>query len=218
MRVLIADDHPLVSEALTLRIRAATPNSIVDTAGSISEAQHLIATRAAYSVIILDLMLPDAQGFGGLVSLGRQAPTAPIVILSAKNDRKTIETAKALGARGYLCKTGGLAELSSSINRVLDGETVFPESSREASVDVTPIIDRVLTFTPAQLKVMLAVAEGQSNKQIAIGLGLSEATIKIHVSAGLRKLGVANRARALIMLQPLLAMSESDDLSATVSS
>lgn len=202
-RVLIADDHPLIREGLALATRAVLPGISVDTAGSISEALEAFKHHGKYRLILLDFVLPDAHGFSGLLQLQHAVGRVPIAVISAHEDPMLLESAQALGAAGFLYKTRPFDELARDIRRLADGQRVFPAPSG-ASAPTTDLRQRIATLSGAQLRVLIALADGSLNKQIAADLAVSEATVKAHLTAIFRKLDVANRAQALLAVQPLL--------------
>jgi DNA-binding NarL/FixJ family response regulator len=202
---LIADDHPLSREGLALAVRAAVPGIGVDNAGSIAEAEAAIAQRkSGYRLLLLDFVLPDARGFSGFLQLQfALGPSTPIVMVSAHREAVIIEAAQALGAAAFLSKSLPIDELATSLRAVLRGARIFPEQDRDLAATQSAR-ERIATLSGSQLKVMLALADGRLNKQIAGDLGISEATVKAHLTAIFRKLGVQNRAQALLAMQPLL--------------
>jgi DNA-binding NarL/FixJ family response regulator len=207
--VLIADDHPLIREGLMLAVKLAVPGVMIDTAGSIEEAGRVIAQRRkGYRLVLLDFMLPDSRGFSGLLHLQHLLGATPIAFVSSNRESSVIEAAQALGAVGFLSKSWPLDRLTAALREIVAGKPVFPEKNH-ATADhdaspARPARDLISTLSGAQLKVMLALADGRLNKQIAGDLGITEATVKAHMSAIFRKLGVTNRAQALLAMQPLL--------------
>ena len=201
--VLIADDHPLTREGLSLAARAALPGISVDNAGSIAEAAAAIATRGTYRLVLLDFILPDAHGFSGLLRLQHLLGDTPIVMVSARQDVVIVEAARALGAAGFLFKSDALDDLAASLRQIAAGKAVFPPAAT-AAIAAGSARDRIADLSGAQLKVLLALADGRLNKQIAGDLDITEATVKAHLTAIFRKLGVSNRAQALLAMQPLL--------------
>ncbi len=203
--MLIADDHPLVCEALEIAVKSAMPGCAVDVVNTVAQAHDRVRKRTDYGLILLDLMLPDAKGFSGLILLLEAASPCPVCIVSARNDRETISIAATLGAAGFVDKATGMGQIAQSIRQLLAGEAVFPATMAPVRADTISASEALSALSSAQLKVMMALADGSSNKQIAFDLGLSESTVKAHVSASLKRLGVPNRARALLLLRPLVA-------------
>lgn len=202
--VLIADDHPLTREGLALATRAAIPGIVIDSAGSIGEAEQAAAARkGGYRLVLLDFVLPDARGFSVFLQLQHILGATPIVIVSAHRDSVIVEAARALGAAGFLSKSMPLDDLAAAVRTIAPGGTIFPRDGEAASA-AQSARDRIATLSGAQLKVLLALADGRLNKQIASDLDITEATVKAHMTAIFRKLGVNNRAQALLAMQPLL--------------
>ena len=201
-RLLVADDHPLVREGLNLALRSSMSNIVVDSAGSIAEAEDLIHRHSNYKLAVLDLILPDANGFSGFLRLQHALGRVPIVIISATERPEIVAAARALGAAGYLSKTERLDDLVKSLRRILAGETIFATTATNESVATAR--NKLASLSGAQLRVLLALADGRLNKQIAGDLNVSEATIKAHMTAIFRKLGVNNRTQAILAMQPLL--------------
>lgn len=209
-RLLLADDHPLVREGLALAARVAMSELIIDSAGTIAEAEAAIARHRGYKLAVLDLMLPDATGFSGFLRLQHALGEVPIVIISARQQPELIEAARALGAAGYLSKAQPLDETLASLRAVLAGRTVFPHNGACGHAEATAARKRISELSSAQLRVLIALADGRLNKQIAGELGVTEATIKAHMTAIFRKLGVTNRTQAILAMQPLLADRSGD--------
>jgi DNA-binding NarL/FixJ family response regulator len=207
----LADDHPLVREGLALAARVALPELIIDNVGSIAEAEQMVARHKGYRMALLDLVLPDARGFSGFLRLQHVLGKVPIVIISARQQPELIEAARALGAAGYLSKAQPLDELLSSLRAALAGKTVFPRAT-VSNTDASLARRRLADLSGAQLRVLMALADGRLNKQIAGELGVTEATIKAHMTAIFRKLGVNNRTQAILAMQPLLGESADEAL------
>jgi DNA-binding NarL/FixJ family response regulator len=201
--VLIADDHPLLREGLTLAAQSALPGCPVVAVGSIGEATAIADDRPRPRLILLDFQLPDAHGFSGLLALQFRAPATPIVIVTAREDLALVEAAKALGAAGFLFKSRPLDEIATMLRHIDAGGTSFP-AGLTAGPAIVAARARIEVLSPAQRRVLLALADGRSNKQIAGELGVGEATVKAHLSAIFRKMGVTNRTQALLAMQPLL--------------
>ena len=145
--------------------------------------------------------MPGISGFSGLIYLRAQYPAIPVVIVSASDDAGTIRRSLDFGASGFIPKRFGVETLRDAIVKVMEGDVWIPPDTDLTSADdpdMTRLRDRLVTLTPQQVRVLMMLSEGLLNKQIAYELGVSEATIKAHVSAILQKLGVESRTQAVI--------------------
>lgn len=200
--VLIADDHPLTREGLSLAARAAMPGVAVTGVGTIAEASAEMRARSGLRMVLLDFQLPDTHGYSGFLALQFIDPSVPIVVITAREDPSLVEAARALGAAGFVFKSLPLDEVAAWLRRIDEGATLFPEGSRP-SEKIAAARARIEGLSPAQHSVLMALADGRSNKEIARDLDVTEATIKAHLTAIFRKLGVSNRTQALLAVQPL---------------
>lgn len=201
-RILIADDHPICSEAVALAARGALPGIVADQVATLQLAEQAALRFPRYRCVILDLMLPDTLGFSGLLRLQKILPDVPIAIISGIEDPSVAAKALHLGAAAFLSKALPFAELSSAIVRLAAGEREAPPPS-EAPGALRALRCRLDTLTAGQLRVLMALRAGQLNKQIAYDLGLGEATVKTHLAAAFRKLGVSNRTQAVLLVRQL---------------
>jgi len=183
-------------------VRARHPTIVVDVAGSIAEATDLIEMHRGYRLLLLDYELPDAKGFGGFFRLQHLLGRVPIAILSAHDSQQMVSAAKAVGAIGFLSKRHPLSETVAGIETILNGGRIFPDAPGPDETADT-LRRKLDSLSGAQRRVLMALASGDLNKQIAAELGVSEATIKAHLSAIFRKLGVTNRTQAIVMMRPL---------------
>lgn len=199
---MLADDHPLVREGLKLAISSRHPGLIVDSVESIGAAETMVRTHRDYRLMLLDYQLPDADGYSGFFRMLHLLGTTPIAIISAHDHPAMITAARAIGAAGFLPKSQPLDVLAQSIDRLLEGRTVFP-AVPEGSASLQELQQRLQSLSAAQMRVLTALAKGHLNKQIAADLDLSEATVKAHMTAVFRKLGVSNRVQAVLAVRPL---------------
>jgi DNA-binding NarL/FixJ family response regulator len=200
-RLVIADDHPLFRDALRQAVASVVTSAKIDEAGSFDELTALLEQDSDVDLILLDLTMPGISGFSGLIYLRAQYPAIPVVIVSASDDGGTIRRSLDFGASGFIPKRFGVETLRDAIVKVMDGDVWIPpdtDVSSAADPDMTRLRDRLVTLTPQQVRVLMMLSEGLLNKQIAYELGVSEATIKAHVSAILQKLGVESRTQAVI--------------------
>jgi DNA-binding NarL/FixJ family response regulator len=150
-------------------------------------------------LVLLDLNMPGAHGFSGLLLLRAQYPDIPVMIISAAEDAKVIRRTFELGAAGYLPKSVGPNEIRTAIDTVLKGGVSVPAGvDLRSEDDETAFSRRLATLTPQQIRVLMMLSDGLMNKQIAFELSISEATVKAHVSSILQKLDVDSRTQAVI--------------------
>ena len=200
-RLVIADDHPLFRDALRQALSSVVTSAKIDEAGSFEELTALLEQDSDVDLVLLDLTMPGISGFSGLIYLRAQFPAIPVVIVSASDDGGTIRQSLDFGASGFIPKRFGVDTLRDAIMKVLGGDVWVPadtDLSLATDPELTRLRDRLVTLTPQQVRVLMMLSEGLLNKQIAYELGVSEATIKAHVSAILQKLGVESRTQAVI--------------------
>ncbi len=200
-QVLIADDHPLFRGALREAINRLFDRVEVAEAGTFEQVVERLETGVEVDLILLDLQMPGVRGFSGLMYLRAQYPSLPVAVVSANDDPVVIRHCMEFGAAGFLPKTLGVEALRTAIARVLAGEMWTPpdvELASAADAETAALIRRLATLTPQQVRVLMMLSGGLLNKQIAYELGVSEATVKAHVSAILQKLGVDSRTQAVI--------------------
>jgi DNA-binding NarL/FixJ family response regulator len=202
-RVIIVEDHPLFRGALGQALSAAFTNAEVLEAGSLDELTDHLAKADEVDLILLDLSMPGVHGVSGLLYLRAQHPEVPVVIVSASDDAATIRQCLDCGASGFIPKSQPVERIREAIRRIIDGEVWLPpdlDLSCVPSGESAELVSRLSTLTPQQVRVLMMLGEGLLNKQIAFKLGVSEATIKAHVSAILQKLGVDSRTQAVIAI------------------
>jgi DNA-binding NarL/FixJ family response regulator len=199
--LLIADDHPLFRGALREAVTGLFDRAEIAEAGTFEEVSEVLDRGSDIDLILLDLSMPGVRGFSGLMYLRAQYPSVPIVVVSANDDPAVIRRCIEFGASGFMPKTLGIEALRAAIARVLQGEVWTPpdvDLTRQSDAETTALIARLSTLTPQQVRVLMMLSGGLLNKQIAYELGVSEATVKAHVSAILQKLGVESRTQAVI--------------------
>ncbi|MFZ5732569.1 MAG: response regulator [Pseudomonadota bacterium] len=199
--LVIADDHPLFRGALRQAVATGMTAAQVDEAGSFEELTALLEGGPEVDLILLDLSMPGISGFSGLIYLRAQYPAVPVVVVSASDDLETIRRSMEFGASGFIPKRFGVETLHDAIAKVMAGDVWIPpdiDLSVGGDPELMRLRDRLVTLTPQQVRVLMMLSQGLLNKQIAYELGVSEATIKAHVSAILQKLGVESRTQAVI--------------------
>jgi len=198
--VLIADDHPLFRQALALAVARIVPDAQVLEAGTLAAAARIAAEVEGLRLILLDLKMPGAVGYSGIALLHAECPQVPILVVSSAEGAAAAEEARAFGAIGFLAKDSPLDVIEAAIKTALSGGR---QAIRQAARPENAVRETVAGLTPTQLKVLLAVLDGQLNKQIAYNLGISEATVKAHMTAVMRKLDVSNRTQAALVARSL---------------
>jgi DNA-binding NarL/FixJ family response regulator len=201
--IIIADDHPLFRGALRQAVCGMEGAPKIVEAGDFEAARSAAKTHADADLLLLDLAMPDTSGFSGLMALRAEFAALPIIVVSASDDPATIRRSLDLGASGFISKSSGIEEIRRGIQTVLSGDIFTPASyqdGQEQDPDIADLLRRLQMLTPQQNRVLTMIAEGLLNKQIAYVLGVSEATVKAHVSAILLKLNVDSRTQAVIQL------------------
>ena len=197
--VLVADDHPLFRSALSVATLRAAPTAQILEAGNVAEAIERLRAAPRIDLVLLDLRMPDAVGFSGVATLHAEAPTVPIIVVSAAEGEAA--GARRFGAAAFLSKTAPLASIEMTVRDTLAGIRVLDAAITDDETDA--MAAGIAALTPAQLKILIAMLGGRLNKQIAHDVGSSEATVKAHVTVILRKLGVQNRTQAVIAARAL---------------
>jgi DNA-binding NarL/FixJ family response regulator len=202
-QIIVADDHPLFREALKSAVgRLDTATHFVE-ADSVASLLATLESEPDADLLLLDLNMPGAQGFNALVHVRGSRPDLPVVVVSADDDAQTIAGALRFGAQGFIPKSTEAGQIGQAIEAVLSGEIYTPPGfhpprAAQGSDEDLKVARRVAELTPQQFRVLGMLCSGLLNKQIAYELDVSEATVKAHVTAILRKLGVATRTQAVL--------------------
>ncbi|MDH5515961.1 MAG: response regulator transcription factor [Gammaproteobacteria bacterium] len=205
LKILLADDHDLVREGLKITL-AELPGPVTPLeAASATEVMQALASHPDTQLIILDLHMPGATDLELLTDLCDAYPAIPVVVLSAEENPRVMQRAIDRGAAGFIPKSSANSVLVSALQLVLSGGVYIPSdilNNEPASATANGNTGHArgpFNLTERQTDVLELVAGGHSNKTIAKQLGLSEHTIKIHITAILRTLGVSNRTEAAIV-------------------
>lgn len=204
--ILIADDHPLFRSALQQALTLGLGDVRLSEAASIAELEAQLTRTTDWDLVLLDLNMPGAYGFSGLVLLRGQYPQLPVVMISAQEDAAVVARAREFGASGFIPKSSSLETIQQAVRVVLDGDVWWPSSTHDGfhvSPEAKAASEGLASLTPQQFRVLTMVCDGLLNKQIAYELSVSEATIKAHVTAIFRKLGVRTRTQAALLLQQM---------------
>jgi len=200
-RLVIADDHPLFRGALREAVTGLFERVDIAEAGTFNEVAELLERASDVDLVLLDLTMPGVRGFSGLMYLRAQYPGVPVIVVSANDDPAAIRRCMEFGASGFIPKTLGVEAMRGAIQRILSGGVWTPpdvDLTTGSDAETAALMARMATLTPQQVRVLMMLSEGLLNKQIAYQLGVSEATVKAHVSAILQKLGVESRTQAVI--------------------
>lgn len=206
-KILIADDHPLFREAIHNVISDGFPGSEVMETEDLDSALALTRLHDDLDLILLDLNMPGMHGLNGLINLRNEAPTIPVVIVSAEQDKQVVLQAITYGAVGFITKSSPRKQMTEAIEQILNGNVYLPSdiirsqksATRRSGNDAPHFPPELLqALTRKQLLVLERMTKGDSNKQIAYSLAIAETTVKAHVSAILRKLNVHNRVQAIL--------------------
>lgn len=198
--ILIVDDHPLYCDALVATLERLVQPRDIFTATRLEDA---MAYESGLDLVILDLKLPGVNGLDGFMQMREHMPDVPILVISAIASDYVIRQIKDLGGAGYINKSASHEKLQLALKTVCQGGQYFPAGIAtivdevERSADDAPSFD----LTPQQGRILRLICDGKPNKQIAYELDLAEATVKAHVTALLRRLGVRNRTQAAMLVQ-----------------
>lgn len=205
-KILIADDHPLFREAIHNVVMDGFPGSEILETENLDSALSITLENEDLDLILLDLNMPGMHGLNGLMNLRNEAPTIPVVIVSAEQDKQIVLQAITYGAVGFITKSSPRLQMTDAIKQILEGNVYLPpdiirtqKTNSRSHTETHSIAPELLqALTRKQLLVLERMAKGESNKQIAYNLDIAETTVKAHVSAILRKLNVHNRVQAIL--------------------
>ena len=203
--VIIADDHPLFRTALREALKPVLPGARVFEADSFPALQKGF-TEGVPDLVLLDLNMPGVRGFSSLLFLRAEHPQVPVVVVSGYEEPALIQRVLSFGAVGFIPKTSSLETMGEAIRTALNGDIWTPPEmpkTKEDSVDAE-LAAKVASLSPQQLRVLLMLADGRLNKQIAHELDITEATVKAHMTVILRKLGLVRRTQAAVLAQRLM--------------
>jgi DNA-binding NarL/FixJ family response regulator len=207
--ILIADDHPLFREALKLAITQAFAGARTFEADTVDSLLATLHAHSEIDLLLLDLGMPGAHGFSGLVQVRAHYPSVPVVVISGREDQDIAQRTLTHGASAFIAKSAAVPTIIDALQTILQGGVwSSPElvpGARGGSVppDEAAAARRLASLTPQQFRVLSMLCSGQSNKRIALQLQVSEATVKAHMTAILEKMGAENRTQAVLVAQRL---------------
>lgn len=226
MKILVADDHDLFLMGLTMIINDSQPDWEILSAKNYNDVFSLIEKHKDFDLILTDLAMPGAQWLEAITKIHSISPDTPIIILSAVFDKEIVHKTIELGAAGYIPKTSSNTVILGAINLVLSGGVYIPpellRNSNNTEFNLLKQIENmppkpdeennynIKLLSPRQIDVIKLISKGKSNKQIAYELGLTEGTVKLHVTAILKILDVYNRTGAVVKAAKLGLINEQD--------
>lgn len=212
----IADDHPLFRDALLGIINNHFSDASVSQSSDLDTTLRALETQKDIDLLLLDLHMPGSQDLFGLITVREKYSSIPVAVVSARDDLETISRAIGHGASAYIPKSASPAMIEEAICAVTEGARWVPESARHGlrrlDDEEASLAAKIASLTPQQYKVLCYLREGWLNKQIGYEIGVTEATVKAHITAIFKKLGVSNRTQAVIVLSKM-SLEESQDAS-----
>ncbi|MBL8345721.1 MAG: response regulator transcription factor [Rubrivivax sp.] len=194
MKLLVIDDHPVVREGLAMVLRQLDGAPEVLEASDGEQGLALLARHADVRGVLVDLRMAGLAGLPTIARLRALRPELPVLVVSASEDPADVRRAMAAGASGYLPKSAGRATLLAAVQLVLAGERYVPPLLLQ---EAAPTPAALTGLTPRQLEVLGLLCQGHANREIGLALGMHEKTVKAHVSALFKVLGVVNRTQAV---------------------
>lgn len=201
--LLVADDHPLFRAAVVHVLHERLPQYRMLEAASAATLGAALQEHPDIELVLLDLTMPGVRGFSALLHVRGEYPEIPVVIISSNDHPRVIRRAQQFGAAGFIPKSSPAEDIGAAIVAVLDGGSWFPPMAAERSEADAALAARLAQLTPQQFRVLLCMADGLLNKQIAHELGLAENTVKVHVTAILKKLECYSRTQAAVLVKSL---------------
>jgi len=204
---LIADDHPLFREALIGALRTQFSELSIVESDSLESTIQQIESHDDLDLVLLDLHMPGSGDLYGIIRIREDYPELPVAVISGSDQLDIISKVMGFGAMGFISKSSSSLQIAQAINNILEGDTWLPpgiaNQIQALSSDDLNLANRVAQLTPQQYRVLYLLHEGLLNKQIAYELNVTEATIKAHITAIFRKLGINNRTQAVLLAEKL---------------
>ncbi len=204
--LLIADDHPLYRDALRGALSLTLPDLILREAGDLTTTVDILE-KEDIDLLLLDLHMPGSHDMFGLLHIRKLFPELPVAVVSGTEDASLIAKIVGVGALGFIPKTASSGDIANAVQSILDGDIWLPDSVSDDLEEVdeafSELADKIATLTPSQYKVLCYMRDGLLNKQIGYNLDIAEATVKAHVTAIFKKLGINNRTQAVLIASQL---------------
>ena len=201
--IFVADDHPLLRSAVRHALGAALPHARVAEVASATALGKALELQPDADLVLLDLTMPGAHGFSALLHVRGAHPEIPVLVISSSEHPRVIRRAQQFGAAGFIPKSSPAETIGEAVSAVLEGGVWFPPMAAERSEQDAQLAARLAQLTPQQFRVLECLADGLLNKQIAHELGLAENTVKVHVTAILKKLDCHSRTQAAVLVKSL---------------
>ena len=213
-RIIVADDHPLFREAIQQALTGLFGDVDFVEADSFESLEAAARENEDAELVLLDLDMPGTRGFSALAWLRAQYPALPVIIVSAVTEPTIIRLAVDFGASGYIPKASPIAKIGEAVRAVQNGDVWLPDAALAAADENLSedqiLAERIASLTPQQFRVLMMIADGLLNKQIAGELDVSEATVKAHVTAIFRKMHVRSRTQAAVAARRLEQVARTD--------
>lgn len=206
MKVLITDEQSLFRDGLSLRLKQINQDISIIQSSNLAEMQKILSKDSDIDILIVDIDLAELNAAEVINKIKNTAPNTKIVAISSSEDTRNIKKILSLGVKGYIPKRSDSNILSGALKLILDGGTYIPPAMLDNGIDYSAYSSASplkKNLTNRQSQVLDLIAQGKSNKQIAYDMGVSEATVKLHINALLRSLKVNNRTQAVITAQKM---------------
>ncbi|AXR06412.1 response regulator transcription factor [Salinimonas sediminis] len=206
-QILVADDHPLFREALRGALAPYFKDTEILEAESLDSMMAVLDEQRNVSLVLLDLTMPGGEYFNGLITVREAYPDIPVAVVSASEGIEVVAQVMSLGAQGFIPKSAPTKDIAQAIIRITEGHTWVPEAMQAeleaVNEELAQLLQRFRELTPKQIQVLSFLRAGLMNKQIAHEMNVTEATIKAHISAILRKLEINTRTQAVLLMDKL---------------
>ncbi|MBU3022786.1 response regulator transcription factor [Aestuariibacter sp. A3R04] len=206
-RILVADDHPLFREALSAALEPHFEDAEIIEADSLESTLVVLNENHHIDLLLLDLNMPGGEYFNGLISVKDVYPDLPVAVISANESIEVVAQVMGLGAQGFIPKSAPTSQIAQAIVTIKNGDTWVPEEMKaeleNVDEEMALLLKRFRELTPKQIQVLSYLRAGLMNKQIAHEMNVTEATIKAHISAILRKLEINTRTQAVLLMDKL---------------